>query len=120
LLGLAIVNDYPLSVIKQLIGEGAQLDPPRMENGNQESRESLLMLAAARAYVIAALLIAGADPNLVNDFGKTALMYAVQEQGTDAVRALIEAGAIIDTVTNADVGCTVLKAGSRSALMYAA
>jgi uncharacterized protein YecT (DUF1311 family) len=119
LLGLAIVNGYPLSLIKRLITDGAQLDsPPEKESG--EGGESLLMLAATRADVINALLIAGADPNRMNNFGKTALMYAVQERNINGVRRLIKAGVNVNAITSTDVSCTGLKAGNRSALMYAA
>ena len=122
LLGLAIVNDYPTKVVKRLIAAGARLDPPDLGAQAEESRESLLMLAAARAEVIDALLTAGADPNRRNAFGKTALMYAVQELDLEGVRRLIQAGADVDAATK--VGeqlCEVLvQPGGRTALMYAA
>jgi uncharacterized protein len=122
LLGLAIVNDYPTQVVKRLIAAGARLDPPDLEAGTRanESRESLLMLAAARADVIDALLAAGADPNRRNAFGKTALMYAVQERNLPGVRRLLQAGADVDAATTVGESCLVVQPGGRTALMYAA
>ena len=121
LLGLAIVNGYPTSAVKRLIAAGAQLDPPDADGkGKNESRESLLMLAAKRTDVLDALLAAGADPNRGNDFGKTALMYAVQEGNLEGVRRLLAAGAKVDAATATDLECTALQAGGRTALIYAA
>jgi uncharacterized protein len=121
LLGLAIVNDYPTQVVRRLIAGGARLDPPGLEvNGEHESRESLLMLAAARADVIDALLAAGADPNRRNEFGKTALMYAVQECNLPGVRRLIRSGADVNAATTVGEECLVVQPGGRTALMYAA
>ncbi|HEY6323065.1 MAG TPA: ankyrin repeat domain-containing protein, partial [Thermoanaerobaculia bacterium] len=121
LLGLAIVNDYPTQVVKRLIAAGARLDPPDLGAQAEESRESLLMLAAARADVIDALLAAGADPNRGNEFGKTALMYAVQELDLEGVRRLIQAGADVDAATKVGWVCEVsVQPGGRTALMYAA
>ena len=115
LLGLAIVNDYPLAVVKRLLAEGAGVNPP----AQRESRESLLMLAAARADVIGALLGAGANPNETNDFGKTALMYAAQEGNGEGVRRLLAAGAEVDAATTTRGICGPQIIG-RTALMYAA
>jgi uncharacterized protein len=121
LLGLAIVDDYPTQVVKRLIAAGARLDPPDAGAQAEESRESLLMLAAARADVIDALLTAGADPNRGNAFGKTALMYAVQELDLEGVRRLIQAGADVDAATKVGDQCEVsVQPGGRTALMYAA
>jgi uncharacterized protein len=126
LLGLAIVNDYPLAVVRRLLAAGAALNPapPTL---TFESRESLLMLAAARADVIAVLLGAGADATLGNRFGKTALMYAVQERNLAGVSSLLRAGVDVNAATAGKISfedptrasCS-LEAGGRTALMYAA
>jgi len=119
LLGLAIVNDYPLADIQRLITAGAALNPEKQEYS--ENSDSPLMLAAARADVIAALLAAGADPNPGNHFGKTALMYAIAARNDEGVRALLKAGANVDATTDAlPPYCSDLKAGLRTPLMYAA
>jgi uncharacterized protein len=120
LLGLAIVNDYPTPVVTRLIAAGARLDPPDPGTRRQESRESLLMLAATRADVIDALLAAGADPNRRNEFGKTALMYAAQERNLPGVRRLLQAGADVNAATTVGESCLVVQPGGRTALMYAA
>jgi uncharacterized protein len=120
LLGLAIVNDYPTPAVRRLIAAGARLDPPDLGAQAQESRESLLMLAAARADVIDALLAAGADPNRRNAFAKTALMYAVQERNLPGVRRLLQAGADVNAATTVGEPCLVVQPGGRTALMYAA
>lgn len=119
LLVLAVVNGYPTHVVQRLIHAGARLNSPGV--GTLETRETLLMLAGGRSDVVDALLKAGADPNAQNDFGKTALMYAVAENDLASVQALIAGGAQVNQATFADrrFHC-MLKAGSRSALMYAA
>jgi hypothetical protein len=120
LLGLAIVDDYPLDTIKRLIKAGAALEVPKEMYG-ADSSESLLMMAAARPDVIDVLLAAGADANKRNWFGKTPLMYAVSERNLSGVQALLRAGAEVDAATApVDKYCTNLKAGGRTALMYAA
>ena len=118
LLDLAIVNDYPVAVVQRLIDASAGLGP---QTGEYGSLETPLMLAAARTDVIQALLAAGAGTEDRNGFGKTALMYAVAENNLGGVRALLDAGAGVNATTAAlDKGCTNLKAGERTALMYAA
>jgi uncharacterized protein len=120
LLGLAVIDGYPLPAVKQLIAAGARLDPPLPVHDDDESAESPLMMAAARTEVIDALLAGGADPNRGNSFGKTALMYAVQERNLAGVHRLLQGGARVDAATAEDLGCTALAAGRRTALMYAA
>jgi uncharacterized protein len=120
LLGLAIVDDYPLDTIKRLIKAGAALEVPKEMYG-ADSSESLLMMAAARPDAIDVLLAAGADANKRNWFGKTPLMYAVAERNLSGVQALLRAGAEVDAATAPlDKYCTNLKAGGRTVLMYAA
>ncbi len=117
LLGLALVGDYPIAAVRRLIEAGASLNPERVKD---EHPESPLMLAAARTDAIRALLEAGADPDRRNDFGKTALMYAVAQRNASAVRALLQAGASANARTDPLRACTDLKAGERTPLMYAA
>lgn len=71
--------------------------PPR--DGADCYRPSALLCAvgSTSAETVAALLDAGADPNLAaNTDGKTALIQAVDEQEPAMVRLLIDAGARVD------------------------
>jgi ankyrin repeat protein len=87
------------------------------------------MQAVNRPDIIELLLSKGADANAQNYFGKTALMYAIQYQSNDAIKLLLKSGANIhlttfDTKENwmLTSSCSgyALKAGKRTALMYAA
>lgn len=120
-LGLAIVNRYPVSVIERLIADGAEMDPKKVQpNPLAVINDSPLMLAAPYPEVIPLLLKAGAQVNASNGFGKTALMYAIQEHNMQSIALLLKAGADVNAKTSEDVGCSALKAGGRTALMYAA
>ncbi len=122
LLGLAIVNDYPLETIQRLIKAGAAMDAARNKKYDYEaSADSPLMMAVERADVVDALLKAGANANATNGFGKTPLMYAAAARNLSAVQALLRAGADANAATAPlDAFCSDLKAGSRTVLMYAA
>jgi uncharacterized protein YecT (DUF1311 family) len=120
-LGLAIVNQYPIGAIKKLIADGAEMNQKQKEfNYNRTINDSPLMLAAPYPEVISLLLEAGADVNAQNAFGKTALMYAVQERNAKSVSLLLDAHADVNAKTAEDIQCSALKAGNRTPLMYAA
>jgi ankyrin repeat protein len=72
-----------------------------------------LALAAQKGHaaVIAALLKAGANPNLTNDLGSTPLMWASASGDVDSVKALLAAGADVDARE---------KMRGQTALMFAA
>ncbi|CAL1154521.1 unnamed protein product [Cladocopium goreaui] len=50
----------------------------------------------------------GADPNVVDEFGETALFYAVRSKKTAAATALLEGGANLEVVNNAGNTCMSL------------
>ncbi len=119
--GLAIVNQYSIDVVKKLIADGAELNQKRQAfNYNRVVNDSPLMLAAPYPEIVALLLKAGSDVNEQNAFGKTALMYAIQEQNLKSVSLLLDAHADVNAKTSEDVQCSALKAGNRTQLMYAA
>lgn len=64
------------------------------------ARESALMLASKKGdgELVALLLERGADPNLVDNEGRTALVYAASEGMMDVVERLIAAGATPECV----------------------
>jgi uncharacterized protein YecT (DUF1311 family) len=118
-IGLAIVNNYPIEVIKKLLSDGAELNQKR--KGFSYLNDSPLMLAAPYPEIISLLLNAGADVNEQNSFGKTALMYAIQERNINSVSLLLEAKADVNAKTFEEILCgSALKAGNRTPLMYAA
>jgi uncharacterized protein YecT (DUF1311 family) len=120
-LGLAIVNQYPIETIQKLIADGAELNQKRKEfNYHRVVNDSPLMLAAPYSEITDLLLKAGANVNEQNAFGKTALMYAIQERNGQSVSLLLNANADTNLTTSENVQCTALKAGRRTALMYAA
>jgi uncharacterized protein len=115
LLGIAIVTGMPKASIEKILKAGANLEPvPEKEKNN----DTPLMMAADRTEIIDLLLKAGAKPNFKNSFGKTALMYAIQENNLSGVRALLKAGADPNSATNETDHC--IHTGNRSVLMYAA
>ncbi len=63
------------------------------------SHESILSIAVDYPEALGFLLQSGVANDHVNDFGKTPLMYAVQNNQIDAARLLIKAGADVNAVT---------------------
>ncbi len=57
-----------------------------------------LMLAAAEGDVelVKSLLSAGADPNAIDNYGQTALMWAARFTRAKSAQALLEGGADVD------------------------
>jgi uncharacterized protein len=125
LLGLAIVNGSAIADIQILVEKAADINLKNLMP-NENRPDTPLMMAAPRPDIVALLLKAGADVKLQNWFGKTALMYAVQAQNLESVKQLLKAGADVNQATlpityEDENGClSSLKAGNRTALMYAA
>ncbi len=81
-----------------------------------------LILAARKAgnsLTVKLLIERGADVNVVNVYGSTALMAAAAAGDMDSVRLLLDAGADINAKPNMDVGGFIF-GGGRTPLMWAA
>lgn len=120
LLGLAIVNGYSEEIIDMLIKKGASL---KRDDDLDDVLETPLMLAAPYPKLLKMLLENGANVNDENNFGKTALMYAIQENNAESVKLLLKYGADVNQTTvteKTSSWCSSLKADGRTPLMYAA
>lgn len=119
LLRLAVVNDYNLKAIQKLIADSAPI-----EGGYRKNMDTPLMQAVERNDVADVLLKNGANVNAQNEFGKTALMYAIQYNNKDVISLLLLHNADVNLMTFSSEQCgrsgLVLAAGGRTALMYAA
>lgn len=89
-LAYAVLSNRPVQDLKRLVEKGAKVDAVIEE-------ETPLMKAADRADVLLFLLGQKASVDAHNDFGKTALFYAIQFNNLDSVKALVEAGANVNT-----------------------
>lgn len=118
-LRFAIVSNYTKKDIQRIILAGANL------NILQDEYDTPLMNAVKRADILKLLIDNGANVNLQNHFGKTALMYAIQYDNLEAVKILVEHKADINLATYKleDIqgySEQQLSAGQRTPLMYAA
>ena len=79
---------------------------------------SILMYAAEAnlSAIIKKLIAAGADVNLRQEYGQTALMWAAKANAVDAIQALLAAGADINVLSNYD---SIYQQSSGTALMHA-
>jgi hypothetical protein len=82
----AILEGAPLDTIRAIDLEAAAID-------GDDRRETVLSTAILRADVVGYLLENGANPDRVNAFGKTPLMYAAQNDSVESARLLLEHGA---------------------------
>lgn len=118
-LRLAVVNDYPLDVIRKLLDSGAPVN-----GGGKGNTDTPLMQAVVRPDVVKLLLERGANVNAQNSFGKTPLMYAIEYNNKDVINLLImhKPDVALATFETEECGSNgfSLEAGGRTALMYAA
>ncbi|ASP38443.1 hypothetical protein CHH28_07045 [Bacterioplanes sanyensis] len=88
--------------------------------------ESILSNAVAAPAVLQLLLNAGFDPNQQNDFGKTALYYAIEANQPESVTQLLDTGAKINhgyQLANQNDNrshCFAIEQWQRTPLMHAA
>lgn len=93
----AILAQEPIERLKQRSLPKTQLNGfgtrQKRDYFDDTHGESLLNIAVGHPAALQWLLEQGGDPNWSNDFGKTPLMYAVQQNQPEAVRLLLRHGA---------------------------
>jgi len=106
LLHKAIQFNTNPAVIKKLVEYGANVNAnkyihtPLMNLFRRSEAESNIISDEAVLEILDILLNAGADVNLANSVGDTALMYAVQSRNIYAVNKLLDAGASVEATNN--------------------
>ena len=84
----AILERKPINEIRAI-----ELDKRITEQSEQSPIDSILNIAILYPEALRYLLKIGVSPNLPNEFGKTPLMYAVQQNQLEAAKILLAAGA---------------------------
>jgi ankyrin repeat protein len=87
----AYEND--LAMADMLIGAGANVKTPNSDGATPLSLASI----NGNAAMIGKLIKAGSDPNEKGPHGETALMYASRNGNVDAIKALLDSKAAVDT-----------------------
>lgn len=123
-----LINDGSLPVRRAILENRpvAELDalnwqPAAPKWQTWASQESVLSIAIKHPAALRWLLSKQLDPNHVNAFGKTPLMYAAQHDALDAVRILLEHGANPNaaTIFPEDTCTYTLRRANVTALHYA-
>ena len=91
------------------------------ERDDNNDGESLLTFAIMQPKLLRVLLEKGLNPNRQNAFGKTPLMYAAQFNSLEAIKILLEHGALTEltTVSSIDTCNYTIQTKNVSALHYA-
>lgn len=96
----AILEKRKMSDIRAIKFDAQDIDALLSQWGeNPDTHESILSIAVNYPEALGFLLQSGVANDHVNDFGKTPLMYAVQNNQIEAARLLIKAGADVNAVT---------------------
>ncbi|WP_170176747.1 ankyrin repeat domain-containing protein [Litorilituus sediminis] len=107
--------------INSLKFDASKIDSQLTSWASPEGKESILNIAIRDPEKLKLLLDKSIDPNSVNQFGKTPLMYAAQYNQLESAKLLIEHGAntIAATTKPADTCYYTLKTTKMTALHYA-
>lgn len=96
----AILEKHNIRDIRAIKFDAQGIDAQHNQWGaDPDSHESILSIAVDYPEALGFLLQSGIANDHVNDFGKTPLMYAVQNNKIEAARLLIKAGADVNAVT---------------------
>lgn len=95
----AILEKRDIEAVRRITFDAANLDAMTNPDGGPESHETILSIAMEYPEALGLLLDKGVNPNHVNDFGKTPLMYATQYNQLESARLLIKQGADVNAVT---------------------
>jgi ankyrin repeat protein len=88
--GVTLSNDKRFETIKLLLANGVKV------NETDRSGSSAILSALANPAIVEILLVAGANPNVANDDGRTALMSSLNADSTETIRLLLKYGAKVD------------------------
>ncbi|MFH0780420.1 MAG: ankyrin repeat domain-containing protein [Pseudomonadota bacterium] len=113
----AILERKPIEEIRAI-----ELDRKITGQAEELTGDSILNIAILYPEALRYLLAIGSSPNLPNEFGKTPLMYAVQQNQLEAAKILLAAGADPNSTTIIPSNrCEyTLKTAHMTALHYAA
>jgi hypothetical protein len=117
----ALLQHGSKQTVESFLKAGATLSSTYVESDWGISTEPTLFYALESPMLVDLLLKHGADVNAGGNFGKTALMYAVQFNLSDTATLLLERGADVNAKTSTTGDCwSGINVTGRTALMYAA
>ena len=116
-----ILNSDDNQSINTIKFDALMIDSQTSNWTSPAGKESILNIAISDPKALKLLLDKAINPNSVNEFGKTPLMYAAQYNQLESAKLLIEHGAntIATTTTPADTCYYILSTTKMTALHYA-